>query len=118
MKKGWQKPVAPSLQQASRRILEKGRQDDLAWAVPSLIPVPGAFEGDDTQRLNSYVGAKIVDGLQDRMVNDLGHTERKLLPLYVRNTLIEVNGTSPNGIKHKKYSRRTDVTLTTTAALS
>lgn len=77
--------------------IRKGRQDDLAWAVPSLIPVPGAFEGDDTQRLNSYAGAKIVDGLQGRMVNDMGHTERKLLPLYVRNTLIEVNGTSANG---------------------
>ena len=80
-----------------KKNIRKGRQDDLAWAVPSLIPVPGAFEGDDTQRLNSYAGAKIVDGLQGRMVNDMGHTERKLLPLYVRNTLIEVNGTSPNG---------------------
>jgi hypothetical protein len=27
----------------------------------------------------------------------MGHQERKLLPLYVRNTLIEVNGTSANG---------------------
>jgi hypothetical protein len=77
--------------------IRKGRQDDLAWAVPSLIPVPGAFEGDDTQRLKSVTGAKIVDGLQDRMVSDMGHTERRLLPLYVRNTLIEVNGTSANG---------------------
>ena len=77
--------------------IRKGRQDDLAWAVPSLIPVPGAFEGDDTQRLKSVTGAKIVDGLQGWMVNDMGHTERKLLPLYVRNTLIEPNGTSANG---------------------
>jgi len=77
--------------------IRKGRQSDLAYMVPSLIPVPGAFEGDDTERLSSYTGAKIVDGLQGRMVSDLGHTERKLLPLYVRNTLIEVNGTSANG---------------------
>lgn len=77
--------------------IRRGKQDDLAWAVPSLIPVPGAFEGDDTQRLKSVTGAKIVEGLQGRMVNDMGHTERKLLPLYVRNTLIELNGTSANG---------------------
>ena len=79
------------------RNIRKGRQDDLAFLVPSLIPVPGAFEGDDTERLSSYAGAKIVDGLQDRMCSDLGHTERRLLPLYVRNTLLEVNGTSANG---------------------
>ena len=65
--------------------------------TPSLIPVPGAFEGDDTERLSSYAGAKIVDGLQDKLLGDTGHVERRLLPLYVRNTLIEVNGTSANG---------------------
>jgi hypothetical protein len=79
------------------RNIRKGRKDDVAAYVPSLIPVPGAFEGDDTERLSSYVGANIVDGLQDRMCTDMGHTERRLLPLYVRNTLIEVNGTSANG---------------------
>jgi hypothetical protein len=77
--------------------IRKGVQTDLAWAVPSLIPVPGAFEGDDTERLSSHTGAQIVDGLQEKMTSDLGHTERRLLPLYVRNTLIEVNGTSANG---------------------
>ncbi len=77
--------------------IRKGRQSDLAYLVPSLIPVPGAFEGDDTERLSSYAGAKIVDGLQERMVSALGHTERRMLPLYVRNTLVEVNGTSANG---------------------
>lgn len=86
--------------------IRKGRQDDLAWAVPSLIPVPGAFEGDDTQRLKSVTGAKIVDGLQGRMVNDMGHTERKLLPLYVRNTLIELNGTSANGDQSQEVLSR------------
>jgi len=59
--------------------------------------VPGAFEGDDRERLSSHAGAKIVDGLQQRMVSDLGHTQRRLLPLYVRNTLVEVNGTSAGG---------------------
>ncbi len=93
MKEAKEKFIAAGLE----RNIRKGRQTDVAAYVPSLIPVPGAFEGDDTERLSSYAGAKIVDGLQDRMCSDMGHTERRLLPLYVRNTLIEVNGTTANG---------------------
>ena len=77
--------------------VRKGNRFDLAYLKPTLIPVPGAFIGDGKHTLNSYEGEKIVGRAQRALVSDLGYTPQKLLPLYVRNTLLEPNGTSASG---------------------
>ena len=48
--------------------------------------------------LHSYAGRNIVDKFKKSMVlGNIGYTPQRLLPLYVRNTLCEINGTTPGG---------------------
>ena len=77
--------------------VRQGNRFDLAYLKPALIPVPGAFEGDGKHTLQSYEGEKIVGRARKALVSDLGYTPQRLLPLYVRNTLLEPNGTTPGG---------------------
>lgn len=77
--------------------IRKGNRLDVAYLRPTLIPVPGAFEGDGKHHLSSYVGEQIITNVRKDLISDLGYTPQHLLPLYVRNTLIEPNGTSTGG---------------------
>lgn len=70
----------------------------MAYLAPTLIPVPGAFKGDGKDPMISHTAEHIVSDVQKRMVlGDIGYTPQRLLPLYVRNTLLEKNGTSSGG---------------------
>eukprot|EP01038_Epipyxis_sp_PR26KG_P004935 gene4935-6903_t len=79
--------------------IRKGVDTDLATLGPSLIPIPKAFENDNNRNtLSSYVGEQIIQDVRKSLVRtDIGYTPQRLLPLYIRNTLIETNGTSANG---------------------
>lgn len=95
------------------RHIRTGKDTDVAYLAPTLIPVPGTFEGDlPSQQLSSYVGQNIIRKVRTSLVRtDIGYTPQQLLPLYVRNTLREKNGTTPGGdqdmhvmAKDKRYS--------------
>jgi hypothetical protein len=78
--------------------IRKGRDTDLACVAPTLIPVPGAFDGDGRHPMSSYTAENIVFKVKKSMIlGNLGYTPQRMLPLYVRNTLIEANGTTPGG---------------------
>jgi hypothetical protein len=77
--------------------VRNGNRFDLAYLKPALIPVPGAFVGDGKHALKSYEGEKAVERAKAALVSDLGYTPQRLLPLYVRNTVLEHNGTSAGG---------------------
>jgi len=77
--------------------VRNGNRFDLAYLKPALIPVPGAFVGDGKHALKSYEGEKAVERAKAALVGDLGYTPQRLLPLYVRNTVLEHNGTSAGG---------------------
>lgn len=48
--------------------------------------------------MRSHTAGRIVERIKKNMVlGDLGYTPQSLLPLYVRNTLGEANGTTPGG---------------------
>jgi hypothetical protein len=75
-----------------------GNSDDVAYLKPTLIPVPGAFKGDGKDKSISHTADQINTKIQNDMIlGNLGYTPQNLLPLYVRNTLIEKNGTSSGG---------------------
>ena len=66
--------------------------------MPALIPVPKTFESDGSDALQSYVGENIMVKTRLNLIDGLsGYAKRSMLPLYVRNTLIESNGTSAEG---------------------
>ena len=68
--------------------------------MPALIPIPKTFEepGDPALALKSYAARKVMDNTTSRLQDKLsGRIRNQLLPLYVRNTLIEKNGTSVDG---------------------
>ena len=78
--------------------IRKGDETDLACVMPSLIPVPGAFQSDGRNPLSSYTGENIIWNVKKNMIlGDLGYIPQKMIPLYARLTLIEENGTSPGG---------------------
>jgi hypothetical protein len=76
--------------------IRKGRDDDLANVLPALIPVPQAFDGDS--QTVSHTGQSIIFKLKKNMVlSDLGYARQSIVPLFVRNTLMEKEGTSKHG---------------------
>jgi hypothetical protein len=76
--------------------IRKGNDDDHAHALPALIPIPQAFDGN-SQSI-SHTAQNIIYGLKKEMVlSDLGYTPQTTVPLYVRTTLVEKEGTSKNG---------------------
>lgn len=77
--------------------IRKGNQRDLAYLKPTLIPVPGAFTGDGKDIMISHVANQTIEKIQKSMISDLGYTPQAMLPLYVRSTLVEKNGTSVDG---------------------
>lgn len=81
------------------KFIRSGTNDDIAYKCPALIPIPQAFtKGGSDADLHSYVGNQMVQKFRKSMVlSELGYTPQKMLPLYVRNTLFETNGTSPGG---------------------
>jgi hypothetical protein len=53
--------------------------------------------------MKSHVADNIVFGIRKKMVlSDLGYTPQRLVPLYVRNTLVESNGCTPGGDQTQK----------------
>jgi hypothetical protein len=80
------------------RHIRQGNKNDVAYLAPTLIPVPGAFRGDGKDLSISHVAEQTFDKIQQNMIiGNIGYTPQQLLPLYVRNTLIEKNGTTPGG---------------------
>ena len=80
------------------RHIRRGNKSDVAYLAPTLIPVPGAFRGDGKDLSISHVAEQTFDRVQQNMIiGNIGYTPQQLLPLYVRNTLIEKNGTTPGG---------------------
>lgn len=80
------------------RHIRQGNKNDVAYLAPTLIPVPGAFRGDGKDLSISHVAELTFDKIQQNMIiGNIGYTPQQLLPLYVRNTLIEKNGTTPGG---------------------
>ena len=81
-----------------KQNIRKGNKDDVAYLAPTLIPVPGAFKSDGKDVMRSHTAEHIVTNMQKKLVlGNIGYTPQRLLPLYVRNTLMEKNGTSANG---------------------
>lgn len=78
--------------------IRAGIDDDLAYLAPTLIPVPGAFQADGSNPMSSHTAENILFKVKKNMIlGDIGYTPQSMLPLYVRNTLIEKNGTTPGG---------------------
>ena len=78
--------------------IRAGVDDDLAYLAPTLIPVPGAFQADGSNPMSSHTAENILFQVKKNMIlGDIGYTPQSMLPLYVRNTLIEKNGTTPGG---------------------
>lgn len=76
--------------------IRKGNDDDHAHALPALIPIPRAFDGN-SQSI-SHTAQNIIYGLKkDMVLSDLGYSPQTAVPLYVRTTLVEKEGTSKNG---------------------
>jgi len=75
-----------------------GVDQDLAYLAPTLIPVPGAFQADGSNPMISHTAENILFKVKKNMIlGDIGYTPQTMVPLYVRNTLIEKNGTTPGG---------------------
>lgn len=76
--------------------IREGKDDDHAHALPALIPIPRAFDGDS--QVVSHTATNIIYGLKKSMVlSDLGYSPQTVVPLYVRTTLVEKEGTSLDG---------------------
>lgn len=113
--------------------IRKGVDDDFAMALPALIPIPQAFDGNSETK--SYTASNIVFQLKkDMVLSDLGnifmsnlylcfsvinnflflflgYTPQHAVPLYIRNTVLEKEGTSILGdptqeelAKDRRYS--------------
>lgn len=90
--------------------IRQGKDDDFAHALPALIPIPKAFDGDTP--MISHTAKNIVYNLKKNMVlSDTGYTPQTVVPLYVRTTLLELEGTSKDGdptqdelAKDRRYS--------------
>jgi len=81
-----------------RHHVRQGADDDLAYLAPTLIPVPGAFRADGSNPMVSHTAENILFAVKKNMIlGDLGYTPQAMLPLYVRSTLLEKNGTTPGG---------------------
>jgi hypothetical protein len=81
-------------------IRDGGYEQANLHKMPALIPVPLTFNdpGDPELRLKSYAAEKAMDDTRLKMRDKMsGRIKTQLLPLYVRNTLIEHNGTSEEG---------------------
>lgn len=55
------------------RRIRQGKDTDPAHALPALIPIPRAFDGDS--KIESYTADNIVYGLKKQMVlSDIGES--------------------------------------------
>jgi hypothetical protein len=76
--------------------IRNGNDDDHAHSLPALIPIPKAFDGNS--QVSSYTGQNIIFNLKrDMVLSDIGYTPQHAVPLYVRSTLMEIEGSSING---------------------
>ena len=66
------------------RHIRTGKDTDVAYLAPTLIPVPGTFEGDKpSQQLSSYVGQSIIRKVRTSLVRtDIG-TNSTLIQRYL-----------------------------------
>ena len=90
-------------------IRDGGYEQANLHKMPALIPVPKTFNdpGGPELRLKSYAAEKVMEGTRVKLVDPLsGHVRTQLLPLYVRNTLIEHNGTSVGGDQTQEVLRK------------
>ena len=85
-----------------KRQIRTGKDTDLATTCPSLIPIPKTFAKEGLDLVKSHVADGIINGIRQSMIlSDLGYTPQRLVPLYVRNTLVESNGCYPGGDQTK-----------------
>ncbi len=78
--------------------IRKGVDDDLAYLAPTLIPVPGAFQSDGSNPSISHVAENTFFDIKNSMIlGETGYAPQHMLPLYQRNTLMEMNGVSSGG---------------------
>ncbi len=81
-------------------IRDGGNEQANLHLMPALIPIPKSFAevGGPEYRLKSYAAENVMTNTRTKMVDKLsGRIKSQMLPLYVRNTLIEKNGTSVGG---------------------
>ncbi len=78
--------------------IRKGTDEDLAYLAPTLIPVPGAFQSDGSNPLISHTAENTLFEIKKSMILGVsGYTPQQMLPLFQRNTLMELNGVSSGG---------------------
>ena len=81
-----------------QHIRDGGNDQANLHLMPALIPVPKTFDSNGLDAMNSYTAERIMEQTRMNLRNATsGYTKQAMLPLYVRNTLIEKNGTSLDG---------------------
>jgi hypothetical protein len=79
-------------------VRDGGNDQANAHLMPALIPIPKAFLSDGSDALNSFVAEKAMERTRASLIDHIsGYTKQQLLPLYVRNSQLESNGTSTFG---------------------
>lgn len=80
------------------RNIRAGTNEDNSQMSPSLIPMHEVFSASRDDHIQSRVGEQIV--LRARLSRTdgvTGYIGREYVPMYVRNTLFETNGTTEGG---------------------
>jgi len=83
--------------------IRNGQDNDPVFLTPLLIPIPTALNIDNIKNpLHSHEALRIITNFQTKLTDEkTGHTAQKLLPLYIRNTVLENN---ENNNKNKSYA--------------
>ena len=104
-----------------QKNIRMGTNEDNSQCSPSLIPIHEVFSAARDDHIQSRVGEQIV--LRARLSRTdpvTGYIGREYVPMYVRNTLFETNGTSDGGdqtfenmSKDSRYSAQVGRTMQT-----
>ena len=94
-------------------IRDGGDEQANLHKMPGLIPIPKTFEeGHSDDVLCSYAARKAMDNTKLRLIDPMsGYVKNQMLPLYVRNTQIEKNGTSKGGDQTQVQNNASDVSF-------
>jgi hypothetical protein len=80
------------------RNIRGGTNEDNTQCTPALIPIHEVFSATRNDHIQSTVAQQIVLRARLSRTNDItGHVGKEYVPMYVRNTLFEKNGTSEGG---------------------
>lgn len=81
-----------------KKNVRSGTNEDNTQCTPSLIPMHEVFSAARDDHIQSQVAEQIVLRARlSRTDSVTGYIGREYVPMYVRNTLFEVNGTSDGG---------------------